>query len=379
MSALRTAAFVYLVLGVGALLLGAIFLREVVDQVRHGLSQGVPLDGIFGPGDIFGPEQRIGAPIVLGALAVLTGWGLLRARPWALVAGLVLATGGLLVGIGAFLAAMAFLSIGGYALYAVIILGPIALVAIPASGFVLWLLARGRSDAWPGTRADLPGFAALGVVLVLAVLGHTAVLAWDSAVAARRAQEEQVAQSLQRRLHVTATLFDSSVGVSHEEGDFGTEGSREVRVRVVERLELQVTIAADGDVVLAETPYVCLWTRFWNRGGDACWGRPDLQALVAAELATDPDGRPMLLGSRPISIHTSLERDPSGCDFPPGTWTVEFIASPLEVSGYPLEAQVPIEVPLDGASGQLTGLLKDVNFCADAAGVSNVQGEPPER
>ncbi len=364
MRPLRIAGAIFLVVGAGALLLAASF---------------VPLLGrAYGPGDIFDAEKRTLLPGLLGSLAAVAAWGLWRARPWALVASAILATAALLAGAGLLaLSAIGLYVFGDLALPAFLVFGAIGAVTVAGSLLVLEQLRRGFRAAWPVTGADVRGFVAIATILLLAGLGHAVVVSRDAAITADRLAEREVAQDLQGHVQVNARILDSSVGVSRQEADLGTEGTREVRVRVVEHLELEVTLSSDVDAVFRdEPPHVCLWTRAWDRQGDPCWGQPDLEALVTAQLRGDGTGPAGLVAGRPITVRTSLDRDPNGCDFPPGEWIFEFIAYPVGGGGNAVEVQVRLDVPLAGESGLLTGELSGVRFCADPAGVVNVQGEP---
>jgi hypothetical protein len=353
--ALGVAGAIFIVVGASALLVAGLSVPLVLQASR--------------PGEVIDAEKWTLLPGMLGVFAVLTGWGLSRARPWALVAGAVLATAALLAGTGLVaLAAIELYVFGGLALPIFLTVGAIGVVTMAVSLLVLQQLRHGSGAASPVTRADLPGFATITAVLLLAALGHAIALSRDAAITTERLAEQQVAEDLPGHAQVNARILDSSVGLAQL-------GS--IRVRVVQHIELEVTISSDVDASLNENPQVCLWTRLWNHRGDPCWGQPDLGELLGGQLRTDPSGPPRLLAGRPLAIRVSLDRDPDGCDFPPGEWLFDFIAHSAGAGGNDVTVQVRLDIPMAGGSGTFTGELVGVDLCADPDVVVELQGQPP--
>jgi hypothetical protein len=186
-------------------------------------------------------------------------------------------------------------------------------------------------------------------------------------------------------VRVAATVVASSLAATDAIADFGIEGGvRMVTVRIVDQLQMELRIETEGSLVLAGPPHVCLVGPFWapDDAGltDRCWGEPDLGGLLAAELATDAAGHPILDGDSPIIVVAKLRRGDVRCDYPPGDWQLEVRFEPLvngasvgatDLSpvGFSVPAQVGNQLPLS--------MVKASRYCGLANVVYREQGEPP--
>lgn len=186
-------------------------------------------------------------------------------------------------------------------------------------------------------------------------------------------------------VRVSATVVASSLVATDAIADFGVEeGIRMVKVRILDELRLELGIDVEGSVVLAGPPRVCLVGPFWapDDAGltDRCWGEPDLGGLLAAQLATDAAGHPVLDRDRPIAVAATLRRGDVRCDYPPGSWQLEVRLEPL-ANGVPAGAvdlpPVDISVPADVGNPLPLSLVRESRYCGLANVVFREQGEPP--
>ncbi|MGH3118150.1 MAG: hypothetical protein ACRDQ2_13760 [Gaiellales bacterium] len=186
-------------------------------------------------------------------------------------------------------------------------------------------------------------------------------------------------------IRVSATVLGSSLAATGAIADFGIdEGVRMVNVRILDELRLELHIETERDVPLATVPKVCLVGRGWapdDAGlSDRCWGEPDLERVVAAQLAMDAAGQAVLLADHPVEVVVTLRRGDVRCDYPPGTWQLEVALDPV-IGGAPSgEVDLPnvsVEIPLETA-GPLPFLTVDLTrYCGTASAVYREQGEPP--
>lgn len=168
--------------------------------------------------------------------------------------------------------------------------------------------------------------------------------------------------------------------------DFGLEqGVRLVTVRIVERMQLDVHVAASLDLTFAEAPRLCLVGPYSapDDGGlqDPCWGAPDLSALLADRLPTSSGGRPMIRAGQAIDVSAVLQRGNVRCDYAPGQWTLEFAARPLVNGQAPSQGvyapAAQFSVPLPGGNQPLRYLGVDsTRYCGLATPIYSDQGEP---
>jgi hypothetical protein len=200
------------------------------------------------------------------------------------------------------------------------------------------------------------------------------------AFAAARPSSPELAE-----VRVAATVGASSLAATGAIADFGIEeGVRMVTVRIVDQLQMELRIETEGSLVLAGPPHVCLVGPFWapDDAGltDRCWGEPDLGGLLAAQLARDGVGHPILDGDSPIIVVAKLRRGDVRCDYPPGDWQLELRFEPLVTDAsvgatdlYPVGFIVPAQVgnPLP------LSLIKASRYCGLANVVYREQGEPP--
>jgi len=183
-------------------------------------------------------------------------------------------------------------------------------------------------------------------------------------------------------VHVTPTVGGTSLVATGAFADFGVNGggARQVRVRIVDSMELALQVAADHEIVLAEPPVVCLVGPY-SAPDDAglespCWGEPDLSALLAAQLTLNADNH-YVLGTSPVNVSRTLQRGTQRCDYPPGTWQVELRLNPVGSSeGARYVPDTSFEVPITN-SGPLQLLpTTQTRYCGLATAVVQQQGEP---
>jgi hypothetical protein len=184
---------------------------------------------------------------------------------------------------------------------------------------------------------------------------------------------------------VSATVLDAPLVATRTLADFGTEGgTRQVDIRVVDELRLELRIEAERLVVLTDEPIVCLVGPFHHAldssRSDRCWGDPDLSAVLGSELLGNSEGRPVLSDKQMIVIEVTLARGDARCDYAPGEWHLEIAANPWiehAAAGAREIANLVLDVPLEGA-GLLDRLPADqARMCSDPASVYTSQGEPP--
>lgn len=224
----------------------------------------------------------------------------------------------------------------------------------------------------------------LAAALVLLI----AAVAWASGVGlVQRSpeQREQTARELLAGIRVSPTVTSVALEAGTAIADFGIEqGVRLVRVRIVDRLELELEIEADQDVAFGVPPQLCLVgpDSAPDDAGleDRCWGKPDLSDFLAAQLTTDAMGHPLLQASDLIHIKATLWRGAARCDYAPGAWLLEINAAPV-VDGVHLRPMngpdTSLEVPIP-SHGPLRLLRPDQSrYCGLANRIHREQGEPP--
>lgn len=222
-------------------------------------------------------------------------------------------------------------------------------------------------------------------ILVLAVLvGVIGFLAWPSRQSLTPEQRVREAGLALSRVRASATVVDQSLAATLAVADFGIEkGVKQVPVRIINRLQVELRVEGPDAVALVEPPRVCLVWHFSapDDAGltDRCWGEPDLSALLAAQLGRDAAEHPLLPAGRPIRVAADLRRGDVRCDYPPGRWQLELTfrpfvdgASPAPVDLTPVEFAVP---SVD--AGPLQLLVTGTRFCGLATTVYLDQGEPP--
>jgi hypothetical protein len=201
-------------------------------------------------------------------------------------------------------------------------------------------------------------------------------------------QRAQAADELLDGIHVTPTVTSVALVAGGAIADDFEHGVRLVRVRIVERLELEIAIEADQDVAFGAPPQLCLVgpdsapddAGLENR----CWGMPDLGDFLAAQLTTDAMGHPLLPAGDTINLKAVLSRGPGidnvdRCDYAPGSWLLEINAAPV-VDGVHLSPMsgpgTSLEVPIP-SHGPLRLLRSDRSrYCGLASRIYREQGEP---
>jgi hypothetical protein len=228
---------------------------------------------------------------------------------------------------------------------------------------------------------------AVAAALVLLI----GVIAWASGVRlVPRSPDErlQAGSELLDGIRVTPIVTSVALVAGGAIADDFEQGARLVRVRIVERLELELLIEADQDVAFGVPPQLCLVgpdsapddAGLENR----CWGMPDLGDFLAAQLTTDAMSHPLLQAGDVIHLKAVLSRGPGidnvdRCDYAPGSWSLEFNAAPVldgvhlpPMSGPDTNLDVPI--PSDGP---LRLLRPDQSrYCGLASRIYQEQGEP---
>jgi hypothetical protein len=186
-------------------------------------------------------------------------------------------------------------------------------------------------------------------------------------------------------LQLTMSARDVALLATGAFADFGVNGggARQVRVRILDRLGLNLRIAADRPITLAEPPVVCLVGPY-SAPDDAglespCWGEPDLSSALMAKLGQDGTGHYLLTPDQPIELAVELSRGTRRCDYPPGAWQLELKLNPLSggnAAGARYVPDTPFDVPIS-QTGPLTLLpTTETRYCGLATAVVQQQGEP---
>jgi hypothetical protein len=224
-----------------------------------------------------------------------------------------------------------------------------------------------RLPAEPLTRRRL----VLGLVAVLA-MGCT-----GSPTPAASEDPEETALEQVRGVTAQVEVGETSLLAAATTADFGVEeGLRAVRIRVVDEMDVTVTISAETDVVLAAPPGLCLVGPFWNpldAGlSDRCWGDPDLTAI--SDVGTRLDA------GMPTTVLATILRGHERCDYAPGEWTLEVSLRPVvggRTFGPIRTPDVIFTVPIEDPDQPLVLLSPlDTRVCSYPAAVVNRQGEP---
>ena len=185
-------------------------------------------------------------------------------------------------------------------------------------------------------------------------------------------------------LRVTVEPRGGTLAVASAITDSLLDGVQLRRVRVVDRLALDVTLEAEQDLAFATLPRLCLVGPHPapdDAGlSDRCWGDPDLSGLVGARLPLDELGRPYLAAGHPVTVSVDLGRGTTRCDYPAGDWVVEVSVTPLGGGGRGREqrlAPVPLTIPWQGDAPMVELTRAESRYCGLANLVVEEQGEPP--
>ena len=195
--------------------------------------------------------------------------------------------------------------------------------------------------------------------------------------------DERVDQLLEL-IHLSASAGEPSLVATGAIADLGpADGAHQVRVRIVDRLPVDIEVSSDNDVTLAGAPKLCLVGPYSapDDAGleDRCWGEPDLSSLLAARLTPDSAGRPVLRSSNPVRIQAVLSRGDTRCDYPTGDWHVELKVDAL-VDGaaagarYIPDQPFTVSLPQHGPLRLLS--TTETRYCGLATLVYRQQGEP---
>jgi hypothetical protein len=156
-----------------------------------------------------------------------------------------------------------------------------------------------------------------------------------------------------------------------------------VRVRIIDRLDVEVRVETDDDVWLAADPRICLVGPYAapDDAGleDRCWGEPDLAATLVAQMARDAEGHPGLRAGSPLVVRTTIERGDTRCDYPAGTWHLEVKIDPLvegAATGADYLPDTQFEVPFAHSEALPFFPSAETRYCGLATLVVRDQGEP---
>lgn len=177
------------------------------------------------------------------------------------------------------------------------------------------------------------------------------------------------------------SLDGTTLAVTKAFADTLEGGIHLVPVRIVEAMDVAITLTSTDGLVLAEAPMVCL---HWRDAApdDAglespCWGVPDLSAMLA-DLGPVGDGW-VLEPDGSVSVGTTVRRGPGTCDYPPGEWVLRLRVVPL-VDGSPQEPlylRWSFAVPFDRTAVLRDVPLSESRFCGLASEIIVEQGVPP--
>ncbi|HEX5149116.1 MAG TPA: hypothetical protein VFW02_08545 [Candidatus Limnocylindrales bacterium] len=230
------------------------------------------------------------------------------------------------------------------------------------------------------------------LVLAIALVLLIGAMAWASGfglVQRSPEQRERAATALLAGIRVSPRVTSVTLEAGTAIADDFEQGVRRVRVRIVDRLELELEIETAQDVAFGVPPQLCLVgpdpapddAGLENR----CWGTPDLSEFLAAQLIADSMGHPVLPAGDVIHIKAFLRRglgvdSVERCDYAPGNWLLEFNAAPV-VDGVHLAPmhgpETSLEVPIP-SDGPLHLLRPDQSrYCGLASLIYREQGEPP--
>ena len=130
-------------------------------------------------------------------------------------------------------------------------------------------------------------------------------------------------------VHVTPTVGGTALVATGAFADFGVNGggARQVKVRIVDSMDLRLSVESSAELTLAEAPLVCLVGPY-SAPDDAglespCWGQPELSTVLTSMLAQDPAGHYVLPANQAVDVDVTLSRGTQRCDYPPGEWQVE--------------------------------------------------------
>ena len=225
----------------------------------------------------------------------------------------------------------------------------------------------------------------MAVVGVLVVATVALAVALSQTAARTPSQRDGIADRLMADIRVSATAQPLSLLAAtaiFDPGE-GEGGARLVKIRVIERLQVDLSITSEHDIVFGAPPRLCLVgaDSAPDDAGleDPCWGSPDLSDFLAQRLSRDSYGHLLLPGGRPISFSALLWRGDARCDYAPGDWTLSLAGHPV-VDGYHLGMRYAENVPLEVAApvhGPLRLLRPDRSrFCGLATRSHLEQGEP---
>ncbi len=155
-----------------------------------------------------------------------------------------------------------------------------------------------------------------------------------------------------------------------------------VRVRIVDTLDVGITLTSESGITLAGPPVLCLhWVDAApdDAGLESpCWGTPDPSSEIAALMARD-DGTWGLDAAGAVAVHAQAARVSGRCDYPPGAWVLQVTLVPSVdgVAQEPTYIRAPFEVAYDPTEVPERLGPTETRFCGLATEVIREQGAPP--
>jgi hypothetical protein len=219
------------------------------------------------------------------------------------------------------------------------------------------------------------------VPAAIALLVALGVGAWLATHARPPDSGGTAASGLWSSVKVTASIVRVALAATNATADFGLQqGTRLVHVRILDELDLRVSIESQQEIALAALPRFCLVGPYSapDDAGltDRCWGEPDLGALVGAQLPRDATGRPLFPAGE-VAVTAALRRGDVRCDYPPGAWVLEVTGASMVAGEATAETSTVVQLAVSPATAGPLALLKQTRYCGLATVVFEDQGEPP--
>jgi hypothetical protein len=220
-------------------------------------------------------------------------------------------------------------------------------------------------------------------LLVASVISAIGASAWTAAQYPAQPAPDRpfVTFEVPAQIDVAASLVKVRLVATRALTDYGLEaGARYVAVRILSHVELEVVLVAASDIVLVDSPTLCLIGPYSMPGyvglSEPCWGKPDASRLLRARMPVDREGRIVLRGGRPVILSAALTRDIDRCDYPPGAWLLEVGAEALIDGDHTRLELGPVELTVPPDSDGPLRLVRPTHYCGIANVVFHEQGEP---
>jgi hypothetical protein len=217
-------------------------------------------------------------------------------------------------------------------------------------------------------------------VLVAAVLAAACTASPTSTPTDRAATLKELRDGIRPSVSVKSDVLVATIAFADPDVDLPP---KPVRVRIVDRLDLEARVETAHDVSLASDPRFCLVGPYSapNEGGleDPCWGDPDLSALMLAQMPRDAAGHPMFRAGSPLTVATTIARGESRCDYAGGSWRLEVKLDVLfdgTASGAEYLPDTTFDVPFAHEGALPLVPTAQTRYCGLATLVVRDQGEP---